>query len=134
MRYITFFILTFIVGCDSLYGLRMPVIPAYDGDWSCVTENISSIGLVAEQSDSNQLSISTIENDHYLFSVKPNYSGKMQLYFMQIHAAPSCKDTTTSLIKMEEFINLMEQKCNYLPSSYSANMECSSNKSLKQDK
>ncbi len=127
MRYIALFFITLIVGCDSLYGLRVPVEPAYKGDLNCMTENVSSIGLVSESRNFNQLSLSSIDSHKYLFTVIPNYNGKMELYFMQVHSAPSCDVTNTSFTKMKEFIHLMEQKCDYVASPYKAEIECRSN-------
>jgi len=108
----------------------MPVKPAYEGSWDCVYENIASINLQAEPRNENQLSISSVESGKYLFSVMPEYGREMELYFMQMHAAPSCEETNASLIKMKEFLQLMEQYCGYKPLSYETTMECSSNKAM----
>ena len=119
-----------ISGCDTLHGLRLPVSPAYEGSWDCVYDNIASINLKAERRNENQLSISSSESGKYLFSVMPKNGNEMELYFMQMHAAPSCEETDASLIKMKEFLQLMEQHCGYDSSSYETSMECSSNKAM----
>lgn len=130
MKYILLFTLILIAGCDTLHGLRLPVKPAYEGSWDCVYDNIASINLKAEPRNENQLSISSNESGRYLFSVMPKYGNEMELYFMQMHVAPSCEETNASLIKMKEFLQFMEQYCGYMPSSYETTMECSSNKSM----
>ncbi len=130
MKYILLFTLILIAGCDTLHGLRLPVKPAYEGGWECVYNNIASINLRAEPGNENQLSISSNESGKYLFSVMPNYRNQMELYFMQMHAAPSCEETNASLIEMKEFLQLMEKYCGYTPLSYENTMECSSNKSM----
>jgi len=130
MRYILFFTLILIAGCDTLHGLRLPVKPAYEGSWDCVYENIASINLKAEPRNEKQLSIASIESGKYLFSVMPKYGSEMELYFMQMHVAPSCEEANASLVKMKEFLQLMEQHCGYKPSSCETSMECSSNKAM----
>ncbi|MGR6502470.1 hypothetical protein [Shewanella sp. Koi 1] len=130
MKYILLFTLILISGCDTFYGLRLPVKPAYEGSWDCVYDNIASINLKAERRNENQLSISSNENGKYLFSVMPKYGNEMELYYMQMHAAPSCEETDASLKKMKEFLKLMEQHCGYKSLSYEASMECSSNKAM----
>lgn len=130
MKYVLLFTLILISGCDTLHGLRLPVKPAYEGSWDCVYDNIASINLKAEPSNENQLSISSNESGKYLFSVMPKNGNEMELYFMQMHAAPSCEEANVSLIKMKEFLQLMEQHCGYNSSSYETSMECSSNKAI----
>jgi len=130
MKYILLSTLILIVGCDTIHGLRLPVKPAYEDGWECVYNNIASINLRAEPKNENQLSISSNESGKYLFSVMPKYGNQMELYFMQMHAAPSCEETNASLIEMKEFLQLMEKYCGYTPSSYETTMECSSNKSM----
>jgi hypothetical protein len=132
MKIFTSILILLLVGCDSIYGLRVPVEPNYSGEWACATENLGELGLSGKIVNANQLSVLDKNNNTNIFTVIPRNRNTMELYFMQIHAPPSCEETTASFIKIQEFIKFMGKHCGYEAKSYKASMECSSNNTLNQ--
>jgi len=127
MKYLAILIVIFLVGCDTLQGLRVPVKPGYEGSWSCVVDKLGTIGTEGKIDNANQLSVSDASSKEYLFTVTPNHDGVMELYFMQMHSPPGCAETMNSFSKIQKFINLMELHCGYKAKNYSASMQCGSN-------
>jgi hypothetical protein len=117
-----------VSGCDSINGLRMPVVPAFEGDWGCVVDSLPEYGMRGKIDEFNQLNVKSVENGGYLFSVDPKRDGTMQLYFLQMHMAPECHRVSDSFRYMNQFIDAMETNCSYKATSYSANMDCLTNK------
>lgn len=114
-----------LVGCDTLHGVRMPIHPEFEGDWSCVTQSIEQKGYLATVDSHNQLSVT--KEGQYLFSVAPSKHGAMQIYLYSMNAPLSCSVADQSYREMRNFLRVMESTCGYTAQDYSVSFECSSN-------
>lgn len=113
-----------LAGCDSIQGITMPVHPHYDGDWTCVTEELEQDGYRTSLDTSNQLSV--MKGDQYLFSVYPNNYGDMKIYLYTMNTPLSCSVADRSYREMLRFLDVMENSCGYTAQSYSVSFECRS--------
>ncbi|MGP4844388.1 hypothetical protein ACTXGQ_09685 [Marinobacter sp. 1Y8] len=115
----------FLVGCDTLQGVSMPVHPEYEGDWLCATQSLGQEGYLATVDSYNQLSVT--KEGQYLFSVAPSKNGAMQVYLYSMNAPLPCSVADQSYQGMRIFLRAMQSSCGYVAQDYSVSFECSSN-------